>query len=352
MGALERAVSAAGRPCAALSLGLLSLGMLLAAGRPRELERSLAARLARVEESLRHSRHQVCLAANAPAPRDRRGAAALASWATVAGCGAGGTTGGGGGIRWIGRNVTGGLFVLECHMTRVTLEEGRHDYLAVTQLTTDLSDRWTVGASVPYLYKQRDGFPRADLRLANRGLGDVSVLAGRRFGDIRATSVTVFATMPTGDADAHWQVGSQAAPLPQDLQLGIGRPSASLVVDHTLDASWGPVVLGGSLNHRGGGNDLGNRRAPTASLYAHGGYLLGPFVPALGLTLTGAAGHDASLGQPLDNPRLTMALGGSLEWSADWFALLLGVSLPYAKRGDGLALEPWVVGAGLAVSPL
>src|SRR5260221_1994971 len=34
----------------------------------------------------------------------------LASWETIGGCGAGGTGGAGVGVKWIGRNTSGGLF--------------------------------------------------------------------------------------------------------------------------------------------------------------------------------------------------------------------------------------------------
>ncbi|HEY0712728.1 MAG TPA: hypothetical protein VGF45_08650, partial [Polyangia bacterium] len=41
-------------------------------------------------------------------------AGALASWATIGGCGAGASSGSGAGIKWIGRSVSGGLFQVQC----------------------------------------------------------------------------------------------------------------------------------------------------------------------------------------------------------------------------------------------
>jgi hypothetical protein len=86
-------------------------------------------------------------------------------------------------------------------------------------------------------------------------------------------------------------------------------------------------------------------------MYVHAGYVLGAFVPALGVTLTGAPEHDESLGQPVDSPRLAVALNGSIEWASDWLAILVGASLPYGKRAAGIGREPWVLSAGVSLSP-
>lgn len=277
--------------------------------------------------------------------------AGLASWATIGGCGAGATTGSGGSVRWVGRNVSGGLFQVMTQVGQTRLRDGRQDYVATLQITEEIAERWRVGLSAPYLYKVQHGFPRADLQLSNKGSGDLNLMATRRLGPIGATALTLWVGLPTGASDASWHVGSQSAPLPLDLQLGLGRPTASLVVDHTMDKLWGVVVAGATANYRGGTNRAGSARAANASVYGHAGYFLGPFVPAVGLTLTGAAGDDYSLGRPTNNPRATVAVSGSVEWATDQIAFLLGVSLPYAHRDSGLALQPWVLGVGLSFAP-
>ena len=287
-----------------------------------------------------------------PAPGlARRSSPDLASWQTIGGCGAGAATGSGAAVKWIGRGVTGGLFQVQCQASYVQLDPGRRDIATVVQLTTELNDRWSVGMALPYLYKDQEGFPRPDLKLSNKGVGDINLMLARRLGSLRATTLSLWAGLPTGSSEQQWQFGAQRASLPHDLQLGIGRPSVSLVLDHVIDHSWGPTVLGASANHRGGRNRLGNARAPNGSAYAYGGYLLGAFVPVVGATVTGALDHDLSLGQPRDNPKLTLALNGSVEWSTDWLALLLGVSVPYGKRPAGISREPWIVGAGANFSP-
>jgi hypothetical protein len=277
--------------------------------------------------------------------------ATLASWQTVGGCGAGAASGSGAGIKWIGRGASGGLLGVQCLLSYARLGDGRQDYAGSVQVTRDLSDRWNIGVALPYLFKQRDGFPRPDLRLSNQGPGDLEVLVTRRFGATRETSLTLWTGFPTGTAAAEWQVGSQSAPLPQDLQLGAGRPTASLVLDHVIDHLWGLTVLGATANYRGGRNGLGNDRAPNGNLYGYLGYLLGPLVPALGLTVTGATASDVSLGQSANNPLLTLSLNASVEWSTSWVALLTGFSLPYGRRGSSIALQPWIVGMGATFAP-
>jgi hypothetical protein len=73
-------------------------------------------------------------------------------------------------------HVRGGLFKVRCQATYVQLEAGRRDIATVVQLDADLSDRWSLGLALPYLYKDRKAFPRPDLRLSNKGLGDIDVM--------------------------------------------------------------------------------------------------------------------------------------------------------------------------------
>jgi hypothetical protein len=145
--------------------------------------------------------------------------------------------------------------------------------------------------------------------------------------------------------------------LPQDRQLGLGKPTAGLVLDHTIDNLWGPIVLGGSANWRGGRNALGSYRAPSASLYSYVSYLLGPFAPAAGVSATGFLGTDRDLGQEQSLPVFTVAGNLSLEWATDWIALLVGVSVPYEYAVHSQMvrahnrLGSWTLAIGAAFAP-
>jgi hypothetical protein len=252
-----------------------------------------------------------------------RSSIALASWQTIGGCGAGASTGGVGGVKWIGRNVRGGLIHVECQANYVDVPEG-YQVVGTSLVSADVSPRWNLGVSVPYLYKYMVDPFKVSVDLANKGPGDVNVLLTRRLGATNDWNVTLSAGMPTGTHD----VAYRSEPLRQDWQLGLGKPTAALIVDHTLDNLWGPVVLGGTANWRGGENQDGNYRAPSASVYSYVSYLLGPLAPGAGLSLTGFADNDRDRRSPQAGPRATLAAHLSLEWATDWVAVLVGASLP------------------------
>ena len=276
----------------------------------------------------------------------------LASWETVGGCGAGASTGTGAGVKWIGRNVTGGLFHVELQGNYVHTSYG-YNYVATALVSRDLNPKWNLGVSVPFLYKyMRNPYDDGN-DVANGGLGDVNLLATRRFGAINDWITTLSLGLPTGTHAA--QYGPVV--LPQDRQLGFGKPTASLIVDHTIDHDWGPSVFGGTANWRGGRNDQQSYRAPSASVYGYAGYLLGPFVPALGLSLNGATAHDEDQLAPQTNPLVSVAPSASIEWSTDMVAVLVGGTVPYGYTNSvgglpaGWSFGPWVVALGLAFAP-
>jgi hypothetical protein len=280
----------------------------------------------------------------------------LSSWQTIGGCGAGSSNGAGGGIKWIGRSATGGLFQLQTLATYTHLHDG-YNLSLNTLISRDLSEKWNVGLSVPLLYKYyRDVYnltPPVDV--SNAGVGDVAAFLTRRFGEINATSLTLLVAAPTGTHDAKFRT----ILLTQEKQLGLGRVNGSLTLDHTIDETWGLIVLGGSFGYRGGKNEFGSYRAPVAALYGYTGYFKGPWVPSLGLSLSHFFGVDLDRG--LSQQVQLWAVTGTLavEWSNDWLAILGGVSLPvgWATRGqvDGAqnsgALQPWTAGVGFTVSP-
>jgi len=281
----------------------------------------------------------------------------LSSWETIGGCGAGSSNGAGGGIKWIGRSVTGGLFQLQTLATYTHLHDG-YNLSLNNQISRDLSEKWNVGLSVPLLYKYYRDIYGLPVDISNAGIGDVAAFLTRRFGEINATSLTLLVAAPTGTHDAKFRT----IPLTQEKQLGIGKVNGSVTLDHTLDKTWGLIVLGGSFGYRGGKNELGNYRAPVAAAYGYTGYFSGPFVPSLGLSVSHFFGVDRDRG--LDQEVQLWAVTGTLavEWSSDWLAILAGVSLPFGwdKRGavDGAAsggksagLQPWTAALGFTISP-
>jgi hypothetical protein len=281
----------------------------------------------------------------------------LASWQSVGGCGAGASTGGGAGVKWVGRNVTGGLFHLECQSNYVRTDYG-YNYIITTLVSADVSETWNLGLSVPWLYKYIRNPYGLGVDLANKGVGDVNALLTRKLGPINATSLTLSVGVPSGSHDVRFR---NTELLPQDRQLGLGKPTASLMLDHTMDHIWGPSILGGVLSWRGGENKLGAYRAPSATGYYYVSYMMGPFATAAGLSLTGFAGRDRDRGDEQVSPLFMAAANVSFEWATDWMALLLGASFPYQYDGDkgdanGNArspwgFAPWIVALGVAFAP-
>ena len=293
----------------------------------------------------------------------------VTSWQTVGGCGAGSGGGSSVGLKWIGRNVTGGLFNVQEQVTYTKLvgETGNPEYNLFfnTLITADIGQKWSVGLNLPIVYKylvdpNHVGAPGVTpaTDYTNSGLGDINLLVTRKLGRINSLLLTGILGIPTGVYDAHIATGKYA-----DLsqQIGFGEVTGSLILDQTLDQMWGLIVLGGTAAWRGGENRIHNYRAPSGTLYGYAGYFLGPLVPAFGLSVTGFTGHDRNQDAIQNTPLFSMAANLSIEWSTSWIALLIAASFPYGYDGIGQADDgtprsqwrffPWTVSFGVAASP-
>ena len=290
----------------------------------------------------------------------------VASWQTIGGCGAGAGSGSSAGLKWIGRGVTGGLFNVQEQVSYTNVGKkpySEHNFFVNTLINSDVSQKWNIGVLIPFVYKWFDDpmhlapFSPA-INYSNGGLGDISLMATRRLGAINNTLLTGVVGLPTGKWNATWSSGAY---LSQAQQVGFGRPTATVVLDHVRDQVWGLVVVGATAGYRGGRNGLDSYRSPMAATYAYAGYFLGPLVPSVGLTLAGYRRHDIDLNVEQSTPLASLAANFSLEWSTDWLALLIGASFPY--KYDGLRIDgsgqprspwgfmPWVVAIGASVAP-
>jgi hypothetical protein len=291
----------------------------------------------------------------------------LASWQTIGGCGAGAGSGTGAGIKWIGRNVSGGLFNVQEQFSYTklgTVQYPERDYVANTLINADLCENWSVGINVPLVYKylsdpQHLAPQSPAIDYSNGGLGDVSLQVTRRLGSINATSLTGMLGLPTGTHAVSYTAGGTL--LNQTAQLGFGKYTGTLVLDHTMDQVWGLVVVGGLASYRGGKNEFDSYRAPTASVYSYAGYFLGPLVPAFGLTLSGFKGHDVDRQSEQFTPLVALSANLSLEWSTPYIAILLAGSIPYKWDGkytdDSMnprspwGFLPWTLALGISMAP-
>jgi hypothetical protein len=290
--------------------------------------------------------------------RVRRLSGLLASWETIGGCGAGSSTGSGGAVKWIGRSTHGGLFNQQVMASYLHLDDGYNLGLSA-QFSRDLTDKWNLGLSVPLLYKYYRDYYGLPVDVSNSGFGDVSAFVTRRFGEINDTALTLSLGIPTGVHDGRYRNDY----LTQEKQLGAGRITGGVTLEHTLDQDWGVAVLGASANYRGGENELGNYRAPVANAYGYCGYFLGPWVPSLGLTVQRFLGVDRDRGLEQQVQLMSVTATLAMEWSTDWIAILAGASLPYgweasaapdgAAESDllGAGFQPWTVSVGMSMSP-
>src|SRR5687768_14638549 len=211
--------------CFAAGIVVLAMSALVAPNYQRRQDRDdIAARLERVPMLAVHAHARANLRCGTVASLslDRhQPSVALASWQTIGGCGAGASTGTGGGAKWIGRYVQGGLFNLECQANYVDTPYG-YNFIGNSLVTHELTSRWSVGVSVPYLYKyMRDPYA-IGVDLANKGPGDVTLMLTHKFGATRNWIATAGLGLPTGVYRTRYRTEL----LPQDRQLGLGMPTA------------------------------------------------------------------------------------------------------------------------------
>ena len=272
---------------------------------------------------------------------------ALASWQTIGGCGAGGgaASAPGGGIKWIGRNVTGGAIDAQVLSTQ-TLAHGNHYTSFASRLEYSPLERLNLALNVPVLVKAGDVAVLGQTRQAIiAGFGDVSLEGSYQLGAIGAHLLMLTVSLPTGSADAV----RQGIVLPQHLQLGSGVPGVTGQYELTRDQLWGLLLFGASASYNGWENDIGDYRAPSATAYAHVGYLLDRWVPSAGLTLFGKPAHDRERGADRsaeDDPLFMLVPSVGLEWSNAWIAVLPAATLGLSLGG----FESVSVGVGVSSS--
>jgi hypothetical protein len=364
------------------ALGLLALALFPVLGRWREASRmterldelGMEKRVSKTDAASFLPRDGDFVANPDPAlvVRVEETSALLASWQTVGGCGAGSGGGSSVGLKWIGRNVTGGLFNVQEQVSYTKLgstvggtDYPEYNFFFNTLITADVGEKWNFGINLPIVYKYlvdpnhigSQWTPAVDY--SNSGVGDISLLATRRLGRINSLSLTGIVGFPTGVYDVRYSAGGKL--LNQSQQIGFGERTGSLILDQTLDQVWGLIVVGGAAAWRGGENKISNYRAPSGTLYGYAGYFLGPFVPAFGLSITGFTGHDRDQDAIQTTPLYSAAANLSIEWSTAWLALLVAASFPYGYDGikldeNGQArspwrLQPWTVSLGVAAAP-
>jgi hypothetical protein len=297
------------------------------------------------------------------ATRDR----GLAAWGNIGGCGVSGAATSSGGVKWVGRGVTGGLVDVQCILSQTMFPDGAQQSTFSTRLGTSIGYKWMVAATVPFRYnvegvQNQFGIDVGEVHLP--GFGDISLEGTRKLGITNAHTVTLSLSIPAGSHDAV----RRGVVLPQRMQLGSGVMSVAGVYEYTRDFDWGPMIFGGNVFYSGWENSIkergGDFRGSGAAGYVYAGYMLGPFVPSFGLNLTTKVTGDRGDGFPQPGqPMVMVSPTVAIEWSTDWLAILLSASTQFSLfegsnalfggAGDWKAvfeLETWTVGLGVQTS--
>lgn len=255
----------------------------------------------------------------------------LASWGNIGGCGVGGASSATGGVKWVGRGVTGGLVDVQCTTTQTLMLRNGFQSTVNLRLATGYFDSWVFAAQAPFRFNVQDVDVYGTTKTALLpGWGDAGVEVTRKLGTANNSSLTLTLNFPTGSSDAI----RQGVVLPQQMQLGTGTVGGGLTFEHTQDKDWGLLIFGTSIAYGGWENSIGDQRGSSASAYLYSGFILGPLVPSLGLAYTAKfSGDRERLIRLPDQPMVFLTPSVGLEWTTDLIGLLLAFSAPLSLTG-------------------
>jgi hypothetical protein len=274
----------------------------------------------------------------------RHEAPLLSTWGNLGGCGVGGGAASGAAVKWVGRGVTGGLVDLQLMITEVFALDGGKQLTVVGRAGTKLGEKWVIGVNAPFRYNIEEidrGIQAVPQYKTGHlvGLGDMGLDLGRKLGIANNSLLALGVSFPTGSYDSARAGGE----VPFRSELGTGVMGASLSFEHTIDRTWGLWIVGGSGNYGGWENKVGDLRASSLTAFSHVGFLLGPFVPSVGLSVTGKFFKDRAqeyAGEEIPNQAMLLfPVSFSLEWSSDYIAILASSSLQLSTSGlDGVLI--------------
>lgn len=269
--------------------------------------------------------------ADPPLWRTQPVAPVLASWGNIGGCGVGGASSATGGVKWVGRGVSGGLVDVQCTTTQTLMLRNGYQSTVNLRLATGYFDKWVFAAQAPFRVNVQDVDVYGTAKTALLpGWGDAGVEVTRKLGMANNSSLTLSLNFPTGSSDAV----RQGVVLPQQMQLGAGTLTGGLTFEHTQDKDWGLLIFGTSIAYGGWENSSGDLRGSSASAYLYSGFILGPFVPSLGLAYTTKFTGDRERYVRLpDQPMVFLTPSIGLEWTTDMLGLLLAFSAPLSLTG-------------------
>lgn len=177
----------------------------------------------------------------------------LTPWASIGGCGAGGSGGGSGdGIKWIGNHVGGGLIDVET-MMKFSGGENFSNYGTTVRISGKPFQNITAGISLPLInLKSGEVQYQTNQEPNDRktgGFGDLSFDVGKSFGSIGQYSFTVSLSIPTGQYDIARGSEKTKRLLPASLQMGSGLYNAGFTFSGNRDFENGIFIYDLSFSY-------------------------------------------------------------------------------------------------------
>jgi hypothetical protein len=172
------------------------------------------------------------------------GGTALQPWQCIGGCGAGGSGGLSGNIKWIGRGVSGGLLDVQS-ITSIEIGQTRQIFNSMQRLAIKPTYSSSLALSLPVLSKSAQFQPQTNLPSRTEitgGIGDLLLDFSQTFGSIGQYSFLASLTLPTGQYDIRRGEETTQYYLPNILQLGGGVYAASLGFSYTKDFNRGILI--------------------------------------------------------------------------------------------------------------
>ena len=305
---------------------------------------------------------------------------AFTPWASIGGCGAGGSGSlSGDGITWIGNGVSGGLLDVEI-LPRYSFGQDFRFLTIAPRFSIKPTWTTTLGVSVPFSSKTAEVQYQSNEEAFDRttgGLGDVGVDFSKSLGMAGDYSLSLSLSFPTGQYDIKRGSDRASRFLPAELQKGTGLYNAGLKLSKTIDVEDGMWVIDASYSfpfnmkpftrknemldtyfpdykdrtdnsrfyYRAkpyGENDLGAYTPPGVSFSLYYGYRgIQNYVHSWGVTFSAPTGvawinsEEVGLYDPRPDPdhkAWSAALIYGLEFSRAKFPVFLAVSLPIHDR--------------------
>ena len=305
----------------------------------------------------------------------------LSPWASVGGCGAGGSGGGASdGIKWVGQGVSGGLVQVEAW---TKLSAGQNFRALNMPIRFGFKPMWNadLGLTLPFQTKTSEVQYRTNQSPNDRttgGLGDVALDFTWSLGESGQYGLTLGQSLPTGQYDIVRGPDAARELLPASLQKGSGLYSTSLSLSWTRDIDKGVWIHGLSFSfpwitrfmtgkneymdswftqYRSmrdkrfyydwkfyGENDLGDYTPPSISLSTHYGYrgvpgMVHSFGVSFGVPLGVAWIHSEKVGvyDPRPDPdhkAWNAAFVYGAEFSRDDFPIFIAMSIPIHDKSN------------------